>query len=192
MPKQLKRYYGGKDLHFLTFSCRHREPKLDPAPRKQLFLETLERVRQRYQFPVIGYVVMPEHVHLLVGEPQIGDLSVVLQVLKQTVSRHVSREDKPEDKESFWQSRFYDFNVRTEHKRAEKLRYMHRNPVTRGLVASPEDWPWSSFRHYAFGEAGEVEVDSTWLQIWQADMEPTLRKHAKDGAPAIRLDCRSM
>ena len=48
----------------------------------------------------------------------------------------------------FWQARFYDFNVWTERKRVEKLRYMHRNPVMRGLANSPEDWRWSSFRWY--------------------------------------------
>ena len=42
------------------------------------------------------------------------------------------------------------------------LKYMHRNPVVRGLVARPEDWPWSSFRHYAMGEIGTVEIESEW------------------------------
>jgi len=54
----------------------------------------------------------------------------------------------------FWQSRFYDFNVWTQKKRVEKLRYMHQNPVTRGLVAEPEDWRWSSYRFYLLGEPG--------------------------------------
>jgi putative transposase len=58
-----------------------------------------------------------------------------------------------------WQRRFYDFNVRTEHKRIEKLRYMHRNPVKRGLVAQPEHWAWSSFRSYALGEVGRVRIN---------------------------------
>ena len=46
----------------------------------------------------------------------------------------------------FWQRRYYDFNVLTQAKLIEKLRYIHRNPVERGLVQRPEDWPWSSFR----------------------------------------------
>jgi putative transposase len=58
--------------------------------------------------------------------------------------------------------RYYDFNVRTERKRIEKLRYIHRNPVTRGLVASPEEWPWSSFRQYAMGINGAVSVLVPW------------------------------
>jgi len=63
---------------------------------------------------------------------------------------------------SFWQARYYDFNVWTEAKRIEKLRYIHRNPVVRGLVTSPELWAWSSFRHYASGFDGVVEIESQW------------------------------
>ena len=66
----------------------------------------------------------------------------------------------------FWQARLYDFNVWTEKKRIEKLRYMHRNPVARGLVASPEQWRWSSYRAYAFGEQGIVAVNATLPPNW--------------------------
>ena len=55
---------------------------------------------------------------------------------------------------AIWQPRFYDFNVWNREKRIEKLRYMHRNPVTRGLVDRPEDWVWSSYCFYA--RCGEV------------------------------------
>jgi hypothetical protein len=58
-----------------------------------------------------------------------------------------------------WQKRFYDFNVRTERKRIARLRYMHRNPVKRGLVDQPEQWKWSSFRDYRYGEMGGVRVN---------------------------------
>jgi putative transposase len=58
--------------------------------------------------------------------------------------------------------RYYDFNVWTEAKRIEKLRYIHRNPMTRRLVSGPEQWPWSSFRHYVSGFAGVVQIESQW------------------------------
>ena len=58
-----------------------------------------------------------------------------------------------------WQRRFYDFVVFTESKRIEKLRYMHRNPVKRGLVPDPDQWAWSNFRYYAYGERGKVLID---------------------------------
>jgi putative transposase len=66
---------------------------------------------------------------------------------------------------AFWQARFYDFNVWTTKKRVEKLRYMHRNPVKRGLVEAPEQWRWSSYRFYLLDEAGPVRVNEGWPEI---------------------------
>jgi putative transposase len=123
-----------------------------------VFEVALERVRERYDLCVYGYVVMPEHVHLLVNEPNRCLLATVMQWLKQSVARTLALRAK----EPFWQERYYDFNVWSERKFTEKLRYIHRNPVTRGLVAHPEDWPWSSFRHYLNGESGPVEIESQW------------------------------
>jgi REP-associated tyrosine transposase len=80
-----------------------------------------------------------------------------LKSLKQGVSRRLLGES-----EHFWQKRYYDFNVLTAAKFVEKLRYLHRNPVTAGLCSLPEDWEWSSFRHYATGGKGRVEIESQW------------------------------
>jgi len=108
---------------------------------------------------ITGYVVMPEHVHLLVGEPERSTLAVAIQMLKQNVARELGH---AHPLPRFWQRRYYDFNVWTEQKRVEKLKYLHRNPVTRGLVSRPEDWAWSSFRHWATGEESLVEIESQW------------------------------
>src|SRR5947208_14881746 len=121
MPAGLTRYYGSNDLHFITCSCYQRRPFLDTPKRRDLFLDLLDKTRQRYRFVVAGYVVMPEHFHLLLSEPQIGTPSTVMQVLKQRFSPQISKEVTP----PVWQERFYDFNVWTERKRIEKLRYMH-------------------------------------------------------------------
>ena len=61
--------------------------------------------------------------------------------------------------EHIWQPRFYDFNVWSQRKRGEKLRYMHENPVKRGLVLEPGQWVWSSFRDYAYDEPGRVKLN---------------------------------
>ena len=170
MRCNLKRYYGAGDLHFITCSCYRRQPWLGTSRRRDLFLTVLEQVRRRYQFVVAGYVVMPEHIHLLISEPEVKTPSTVLQALKLGYARRIlaqaRRQRNPAQAVLFdgapqhiWQKRFYDFNVRTERKRIEKLRYMHRNPVKRGLVASPDLWRWSSFRAYFLGEAGRVRVN---------------------------------
>ena len=151
-----------------------------------VFERAFEAMRVRYGFVVAGYVLMPEHIHLLVSEPRRSSLSVVLQVLKQQTSRKL----KLRGEIQFWQWRYYDFNVHNEEKRVEKLRYMHRNPVKRGLVAKPEDWPWSSFRHYATGIEGTVEIESHWTG-WRREHGgrliclPPFAKGAKDGAPNL-------
>ena len=88
--------------------------------------------------------------------------------------------------EPFWQARYCDFNVWSERKFVEKLRYIHRNPVTRGLVARPEDWRWSSFRHYATGEASAVEIESQWTARARekAGIFPTVRRALMSTPPA--------
>jgi REP-associated tyrosine transposase len=158
MPWSLRRFQQTRQNHFLTFSCYHRQPKLASAEACETFLSALERVRQSYGLCVYGYVVMPEHVHLLVNEPERSTLAQALKSLKQRVSRRLAlRAEEP-----FWQERYYDFNVWSERKFVEKLRYLHRYPVKRGRVAKPEDWLWSSFRHYATGGMGVVEIESQW------------------------------
>jgi putative transposase len=97
---------------------------------------------------------MPEHVHLLLSEPENAMLADALKSLKQGVARRMIG-----DEEHFWQKRYYDFNVRNRRQFEEKLRYLHRNPVTRGLCERAEDWSWSSFCHYATGCACTVESE---------------------------------
>src|SRR5208283_3806440 len=157
MPRGLRRYQQSRCLHFLTFSCYRRPPFLASPRARDLFERALEQARVRYGLCVVGYVVMPEHVHLLISEPEHGTLASAVQAIKQSVSRRLIG-----DLEHFWQARYYDFNVWTKRKRVEKLCYIHRNPVKRGLVEKPEDWPWSSFRHYLTGAESEVEIESLW------------------------------
>ena len=155
MPLGLKRFQERGDLHFVTFSCYGRKPHLADDAAKDTFEFSLEKMRQKYGFVVVGYVVMPEHVHLLLTEPPEEGLARIVQAVKISVSRLLPA--KP-----FWQRRYYDFNVFTFHKQAEKLDYMHRNPVTRGLVETEADWKWSSHRYYATGKVGTIQMESGW------------------------------
>jgi len=150
---------------------------------RRIFESALERVRRSFRLQVYGYVVMPEHVHLLLSEPQRDTsagasaplkpkdglngpplceprqdtLADALKSLKQGGSRRLIG-----DAEHFWQKRYYDCNIRDYPQFVEKLRYIHRNPVKAGLCERPEDWEWSSFRHYATGCEGRVEIESEW------------------------------
>ena len=162
MPKNLKRYYGKGDLHFITFSCYRRLPLLGTARARDVFVKALEEVRKELGFQLVGYVVMPQHVHLLVGEPKTGNPSTMVQSLKLRVSKRMRQTGKERAAEQdalalregelelpqFWQKRFYDFNVYSVRKRREKIEYMHQNPVKRGLVEDPKEWVWSTYSSY--------------------------------------------
>jgi putative transposase len=131
LPTRLKRYYRTRHPHFSTCSCYHRQPWLASAGRRDLFLRVLEQVRQRVSLiVVVEYVAMPEHIHLLISEPEKADPSKVMQALKQGFARRVLRELRkrwvPAQQELFdnrsehvWQHRFYHFNVSTARKRIE-------------------------------------------------------------------------
>jgi len=124
MPWGLKHFQQSGQLHFLTFSCYQRRPNFATPRSRGCFESSLERVRQSYGLFVYGYVVMPEHVHLLVNEPERGCLAQMLQSLKQSVGRTLALRAK----DSFLQARYYDFNVWSESKFVEKLRYIHPQP----------------------------------------------------------------
>ena len=166
MPTNLHRYYGAGYSHFITTSCYQRRSLLETPRSRDLFLEVMEQIRQRHQFVVVGYVVMPERVHLFFTEPERGNPSTFAHRLLRELRAKPGANTKalwstPVAVGHIWQRRFYDFVVLTEKKRVERLRSMHRNPVQRGLVLAPEEWLWSSFRHYAYGEQGPVLVNET-------------------------------
>ena len=151
MPDGLKRYHSLGHDHFITYSCDQRRQYFNTPASRDLFQRSLELIRKRYKFGVLGYVVMPEHVHLLIEEPLLLPLDRAMLALKLSVSKR--SKERP-----FWLTRSHDFNVFISRKYLEKLKYLHRNPVARGLVAKPEDWRWSSFRHYLFNEPGPVTI----------------------------------
>lgn len=173
MRAKLVRFYARGHLHFITLSCYRRRCLLGRVRARNMFVRVLREVRGRYHFRLVGYVVMPEHVHLLVSEPGKGTPSKVVQALKQSVSRRMRRKKTRRGGSSqlelsfatgdssphFWQRRFYDFKVWSDKKKVEKLEYMHRNPVTRRLVRDPKDWPCSSYSFYAGRDDGLVEIE---------------------------------
>ena len=169
MPQGLYRFHHSGHAHFITFSCYRRQQFFNNRHVYDPFPICLERMRQRFQMRVYGYVVMPEHVHLLLSEPENGILSDAIHFLKLSSSKRSRSQVSAQKKGAnlghevlgpFWQKRYYDRNVRDNREFIAALKYIHRNPVKRGLVEQPEDWPWSSYRHYALGEVGAVQIES--------------------------------
>ena len=169
MPHRLKRITGRGDLHFITFCCYQRRPLLGSARIRNMAVKILQEVHARYGFALLGFVFMPEHVHLLLSESGSASPARIIQVFKQRLSR--MRGKKPTRKgqlalrfpgdeplRRFWQRRYYDFNVYSRAKVQQKLHYMHDNPVREKLVQHPGDWPWSSWCFY-FRGAGLLQMD---------------------------------
>ena len=154
MPKGLERRHGTQDIHFITISCFRHTHVLKSAAACNLLQQILEETRQKYLFKVLGYVFMSSHIHLLITEPEQDKLSTAIQVLKQRFFRHY-----PDDE--IWEPRYHDFNVFTTAKELEKLNYIHQNPVKAGLVATPADWPWSSFHSHTTHTPHPVKI-TTW------------------------------
>jgi putative transposase len=187
---RLKRFHESHQTHFITFTCYRRKRLLDSAEGKSMFELALERVRQDYRLCVYGYVVMPEHVHLLLSEPERSHLSQAVKALKQAVSRRLIGEA-----EAFWQKRYYDHNVRNYESFVGKLRYIHRNPVKRGLCARPEDWEWEQFPTLCNGgrrgRADRVAVDGESTREGRSCAEcgemPHSSKFGLSGPPANAL-----
>jgi len=176
-----RRYFHPGQLQFITTRTYRRTPIFSSDRFRRDFVEALTQLRLEMQFLLVGWVFMPDHFHLLIKPEPADTTSLILQRLKDQTARRIlaALRKQPEnsccrkmlarfrlppsvhDESHYrvWQRRFYPFNVYSERKRLEKLDYMHNHPVKRGLVSSPDQWPWSSWRFYYLGDASVLEMD---------------------------------
>ncbi|MCW8131990.1 MAG: transposase [Planctomycetota bacterium] len=164
-----KRVNGDLEGHaqFLTFSCERRRKFLSPDQAKRIFLGVLGRELANHKGYCGGFVIMPNHVHLLLWLSDGGPLSTFVQELKQISSFRIHslfKKQYPEymkrieNPKAIWQAGYYAFRIYSKEKAIQKLEYMHRNPVRAGLADTPEDWPWSSAQFYENGRQVGVPV----------------------------------
>ena len=193
MPKNLRRVTGYGDLHFITFCCYRRRALLGTVHSRNLAARILGELRTRYRFALLGYVRMPDHVHLLLSESGLVAPAKIVQIFKQRLSRLMRGKkrklrrqptllfcESADGLRRFWQRRYYDFSVHTFAKMREKIYHMHGNPVRTKLVQHPGDWPWSSWCYYYRGE-GLLRIDR-WgepLEESRPTEKPTLCQHRK-------------
>ena len=149
-------------------------PLLGTAPLRDAMVECLAAARRKHGFHIVGYVIMPEHVHLLAWPRLTGSLMATgLSLAKQlygqrTIARWVALNAKVLERitdehgvRRVWlPGGGYDRNIFSEAERNEKLEYMHNNPVKRSLVADTSDWPWSSAGWYrGLREGAKLSID---------------------------------
>jgi putative transposase len=171
---QLRHFDHLGTARFVTFSCYHRFRLLTSSDLIETFIAEIEEIRHKYCLKLYGYVVMPEHVHLVLWPPDSVKLGRVIGQLKSLSARRMLpllrtqrggsldrlRVDRDgEHRLAFWQARCYDHNCRTSETVKEKIEYCHKNPMVRGLVAEPGDWPWSSYKWYAGCEDVPLSMD---------------------------------
>ena len=180
-----RRYFAPGQLQFITSSVYRRRRLFDSLRLRGLFVEVLRQWRQVTGFLLIGWVLMPEHFHLLIKPEPAESTSAILQELKKRSAQQIIPILSANQQHAWcramlagfrlpptvhcdsyyrvWNRRFYPYGVYSHEKRLEKLNYMHNNPVKRGLVQSPDEWPWSSYRFYYLNDSSHLSMDRPGL-----------------------------
>ena len=183
--KTCKRYDVPWHAHYLTFSCFRRQAFFTGKMSPQWFLESLDAARARQRFDLWAYVIMPEHVHLIILPAEGSKISRILFAIKKPLADRVvawvrenspgfltrMTESRPGGKvtQRFWQAGGgYDRNLWTPKEIHEKVHYVHDNPVRRKLVARPEDWPWSSYLAWERGIDSPLRIDRETVPVLHA------------------------
>ncbi|MGB5105149.1 MAG: transposase [Candidatus Zixiibacteriota bacterium] len=174
MP-QLRHYDGYGTARFITFSCYQRLQLIVRDDIRQAILRQIDIARIKYRFKLLAYVLMPEHVHLVLHPEEPTTIGKVIGQIKSLAAREIVEILQSENnpvlrkleayrdnyaKYAIWLPRCYDHNCRTTETMIEKINYCHGNPVKRGLVANPADWRWSSYSYYRESCAAPIEIDS--------------------------------
>jgi putative transposase len=154
MPCGLRRFQESGQSHFVTFSCYRRQPYFEATNVFDLFVHCLEDMRRRFELCVYGYVVMPEHVHLLSSEPPHAKLAEAIHYLKLSFAKRLRSGRSGDNGGTFWQKRYYDRNIRNYREFVVKLRYLHRNPVKRGLIVNPRSGSGVAIGTTRYGRLG--------------------------------------
>jgi putative transposase len=142
--------------------------------------DSLNYYRHKQEFKLLGYVIMPDHIHLILWPFGQATVSEIMRDYKKFTSRRIIRQAEVEQmgawtaafeqagqqtgrsRNKVWQDSYWDVNIYTERFLRQKLNYVHRNPVRAGLVEMPEEYVYSSYRNYVNGEDWLIEVDREW------------------------------
>ncbi len=171
---KLKHYDHDGRARFVTFCTHQKLPILSNRVFRDIVVGRIHEFCHNRQLRLLGYVVMPEHVHLVIVPPEDVELGPLVGELKRITARDIHKLLKNSEsdlsakllvqrdgrkKTAFWQRRCFDHNCRTEESVWEKVNYCHNNPVKRGLVRQRADWKWSSHSYYAASDNVLLEID---------------------------------
>lgn len=165
----LKHFEDSGTVRFITFSTYHHLQLLKTRSIRQIVALHLQLLRKDTGIRILGYVVMPDHVHIVLWPPDGLKLGIEIGRFKarsardilvalQTAGSHIPMRDS--QSYAVWQRRCYDHNCRTPESVMEKIEYCHKNPVASRLVQHPGDWEFSSYRWYQGERNVPLEIDS--------------------------------
>ena len=173
-------------FHYTTSVCYRRTPVFRVDKTCRFFIDALAETRKRFLFKLIGYVIMPDHTHLILN-PVSCDISMVMNVLKSTSARAIidwlrdakyfsslgklalEIPQKRSHTHRVWQKDFSSIDLWSPKFIRQKLNYIHLNPVRAGLCKHPAEWKWSSYRAYLPHEEGTVPIEMDWRGYWSDD-----------------------
>jgi len=156
MPN-FRRYPNEGFPYLITTNVKDRRPLFAERSCCQIVIDGIRFLRTRLGHRVHAYVLMPDHLHLVVTPRESGNVSQIMHSLKLHTSREIGV--LLGSKGGIWQARFYERALRTPRDVEEAIVYVHDNPIKAGLADRPEDYDWSSYRAYISGEPTPIDVD---------------------------------
>jgi REP element-mobilizing transposase RayT len=177
----LPRFHIEGHIYYITTVVYNRLPIFKRPSFIIPLMDSLNFYRYKQTFKLLGYVVMPDHVHLMIWPFGNSSVSDIMRDYKKFTSARLIRQAEVEgmsdwltafqqageetrrSENKVWQDSYWDENVYTERFLRQKLNYVHRNPVRAGLVERPIDYRYSSYRNYELGEEWLIEIDRGWL-----------------------------
>lgn len=168
-------------IYYITSTIYNRLPIFTNARYIIPLIDSLNYYRFQYPFRLLGYVIMPDHMHLVTFPKEAAMLSNMMRDFKKFTATRIIRQAQVEQNQKLldafiyagtetgrsdkkvWQDDFWEVNIYTEHFLRQKLNYIHRNPVRAGLVAKPEEYAYSSYRNYVLNDDRLIEIDKGWM-----------------------------
>ena len=183
-------------LHYLTGNIARRLPVFEQAACCGAFIDILSRLKDEWPFKLVAYVMMPDHIHLIVN-PKDGRIRELAGALKSLAARRIIDEvkglsflrERPDSDGSIhqvWQESFKALPLWSDWLIWQKINYIHNNPLKAGMVKSAADYRWSSFRSFYSGEWEPIKVDKDWW--WPDDVQKLAKAAAEWSAEMVERE----
>ena len=177
----LPRYHIEGHIYYITTVTYGRLPIFTRPSFIIPLIDSLNFYRYKQQFKLVGYVIMPDHIHLMIWPYGESTPTEIMRDFKKFTAVRIIRqaevegnadwlaafqqagEETERSQNKVWQDSYWDKNIYSDHILRQKLNYIHRNPVRAGLVEQPEQYAYSSYRNYVNGDDSLIEIDRDWF-----------------------------